>query len=295
MKHILAIIIAFVLLANTAFAQEDVFKQVEHHYAENEGVKIHYVSMGEGPVLIMLHGFPDFWYTWRYQMAELSKDYKVVAVDLRGYNKSDKPKGVANYAMPILMKDVVAVIDDLKLEKATIIANDWGGAIAWQVATFYPSRVEKFIALNIPHPAGMTSYLNDNPQTGQYAQDFKKDDAAKGMTAEGLANSHSNLNSIDRERYVEAFRNSSFEGMLNYYKANYPSALRILKNREQIKPKSADSQKSKMSRLADSRNERHRLCQSECLIIRGSGLIMRLRFLRFPMLDILFSKRLRQK
>ena len=219
-------------MSNTAFAQEDVFENVEHHFAENEGVKIHYVSMGEGPVLIMLHGFPDFWYTWRYQMADLSRDYKVVAVDLRGYNKSDKPKGVANYAMPILMKDVIAVIDDLKLEKATIIANDWGGAIAWQVATYYPNRVERFIALNIPHPAGMASYLNDNPQTGQYAQDFKKDDAAKSLTTESLADSHSNLTKTERERYIEAFRNSSFEGMLNYYKANYPSAS---KNKSAVK------------------------------------------------------------
>ena len=109
--------------------------------------------MGEGPVLIMLHGFPDFWYTWRYQMAELSKDYKVVAVDLRGYNKSDAPKGVENYVMPILMKDVVAVIDDLKLTKATIIANDWGGAIAWQTATYYPNRVEKTHRLKHSAPA----------------------------------------------------------------------------------------------------------------------------------------------
>ena len=180
MKYLLSITFAlFVLLNSAVFAQNDVFEQVKHHYADNQGVKIHYVSMGEGPVLIMLHGYPDFWYTWRYQMAELSKDYKVVAVDLRGYNKSDKPNGVENYAMRILMKDVIAVIDDLKLKKATIIANDWGGAIAWQVATFYPGRVERFIACNIPHPSGIRAYLKDNPQTGQYAQDFKKDDSAK--------------------------------------------------------------------------------------------------------------------
>ena len=154
MKYLLSIAIAFVVLVSTVVADESVFDKVTHHYAENDGVKIHYVSMGEGPVLIMLHGFPDFWYTWRYQMAELSKDYKVVAVDLRGYNKSDAPEGVENYTMPILMKDVIAVIDDLKLKNATIIANDWGGAIAWQVATYYPNRVDKLIALNIPHPAG---------------------------------------------------------------------------------------------------------------------------------------------
>jgi pimeloyl-ACP methyl ester carboxylesterase len=223
MKHILSLSIAILILVNTAFANEDVFDRVKHHYADNDGVKIHYVSMGEGPVLIMLHGFPDFWYTWRYQMAGLSKNYKVVAVDLRGYNQSDQPKGVENYKMSILMKDVIAVIDDLKLQKATIIANDWGGAIAWQVATFYPNRVDKFIACNIPHPAGMSNYLKENPNTGQYAQDFKDEDAAGKLTAEGLAALHNNLSDLDRQRYINAFKNSSFEGMLNYYKANYPA------------------------------------------------------------------------
>jgi pimeloyl-ACP methyl ester carboxylesterase len=155
-------------------------------------------------------------------MAELSKDYQVVAVDLRGYNKSDAPKGVENYAMPILMKDVIAVIDDLKLKKATIIANDWGGAIAWQVATYYPNRIDKFIACNIPHPQGISNYLKDNPNTGQYAQDFKDKDAASKLTAEGLTDQHNNLSEIDRRRYIDAFKNSSFEAMLNYYKANYP-------------------------------------------------------------------------
>ena len=223
MKYLLSITISFVILVSTVFSQEDVFDKVKHHYADNDGVKIHYVSMGKGPVLIMLHGFPDFWYTWRYQMAELSKDYKVVAVDLRGYNKSDAPKGVEKYAMPTLMKDVVAVIDDLKLKKATIIANDWGGAIAWQTATFYPNRVEKLIALNIPHPQGISNYLKDNPSTGQYAQNFKKEGAAKSLSVMGLTSLHKGLSELDKKRYINAFKKSSFEGMLNYYKASYPS------------------------------------------------------------------------
>ncbi len=230
MKYLLSIAIAFVILVSSVIANEDVFDKVTHHYANNDGVKIHYVSMGEGPVLIMLHGFPDFWYTWRYQMAELSKDHKVVAVDLRGYNKSDAPEGVENYAMPILMKDVIAVIDDLKLKKGTIIANDWGGAIAWQVATYYPNRVDKLIALNIPHPQGMSNYLKDNPNTGQYAQDFKDKDAAGKLTAEGLTKLHYGLSETDRQRYIEAFKNSSFEGMLNYYKANYPNPPKEIKS-----------------------------------------------------------------
>ncbi|HZS05417.1 MAG TPA: alpha/beta fold hydrolase, partial [Blastocatellia bacterium] len=78
-------------------ADNDLDKRVEHGYADSNGVKIHYVSLGKGPLIVMIHGFPDFWYTWRDQMEALSKDYQVVAIDQRGYNLSDKPKGVENY------------------------------------------------------------------------------------------------------------------------------------------------------------------------------------------------------
>ncbi|MGE3467688.1 MAG: alpha/beta fold hydrolase [Pyrinomonadaceae bacterium] len=236
MKLLFSITIAILILLNPTFGKDDVFNKVEHHYANNDGVKIHYVTMGKGPVLIMLHGFPDFWYSWRYQMAELSKEFKVVAVDLRGYNKCDKPMGVEKYEMPILLMDVIAVIDDIKLEKATLISNDWGGAIAWQVATYFPDRVDKFIACNMPHPQGMLDYLKENPQTGQYAQDLKDDNAAKELTAESLTGAHTGLSEVERQHYIKAFKNSSFEAMLNYYKANYPSASKKNNSQNQTSP-----------------------------------------------------------
>jgi pimeloyl-ACP methyl ester carboxylesterase len=223
MKFVFVFVVWAAVLASSVSGQDDVFEKVTHHFADNDGVKIHYVSLGKGPLLVMLHGFPDFWYTWRHQISDLSRDYTVVAVDLRGYNKSDKPKGVDQYTMSVLMKDIIAVIDDTGEEKATLIANDWGGAIAWQLATYYPNRVERLVACNIPHPAAMQSYLADNPQTGQYAQDFKKPGAEKSLTAEGLVGLHTGLSVVDQSRYLEAFQNSSFEGMLNYYRANYPA------------------------------------------------------------------------
>ena len=82
------------LLSSVGLAQ-DVWDQVEHHYADSKGVKIHYATLGQGPLVVMIHGFPDFWYTWRKQMRTLADaNYRVAAVDLRGYNLSDKPKGV---------------------------------------------------------------------------------------------------------------------------------------------------------------------------------------------------------
>ena len=98
-------------LVTAQSGQPDVFDRVKHGYATSDnGVKIHYASLGEGPLVVMIHGFPDFWYTWRHQMAALSSRYQVVAIDQRGYNLSDKPKGVENYDLKLLVGDVAAVI-----------------------------------------------------------------------------------------------------------------------------------------------------------------------------------------
>lgn len=95
----------------------DLEARVEHGYADSQGVKIHYASLGEGPLVVMMHGFPDYWYTWHHQMEALAPDYRVVAMDLRGYNLSDKPKGIEDYSMRLLVGDVRAVINHLGREK----------------------------------------------------------------------------------------------------------------------------------------------------------------------------------
>ena len=116
--------------ANAQVDADDLYDLVEHNYADNDGVSIHYVSLGEGPLLDFIHGFPNQWYDWRYQMAALADDYQVVAISLRGYNRSDKPQGVENYELPHLTLDVVAVMDDLGEQSATLVGHDWGGIIA---------------------------------------------------------------------------------------------------------------------------------------------------------------------
>ena len=100
---------------------DDLHDRVTHHYADSGGVKIHYVSLGKGPLVVMIHGFPDYWYTWRHQMETLSKRFTVVAMDMRGYNRSDKPKGVESYDMKLLVGDVAAVIGDVGETRATIV------------------------------------------------------------------------------------------------------------------------------------------------------------------------------
>lgn len=130
-----------------------VINEWNHQFISTDGVKLHYVSQGEGKLMLMLHGFPEFWYSWRHQITEFASDYRTVAPDLRGYNDSDKPQGVAAYSISKLIEDVRGVIRGLGYEECILIGHDWGGAIAWNFAYAYPELVEKLIVLNVPHPA----------------------------------------------------------------------------------------------------------------------------------------------
>jgi pimeloyl-ACP methyl ester carboxylesterase len=192
-------------------------------FVDSSGVKLHYVTAGKGPLVVLLHGFPDFHYSWRDQIPALAKHFQVVALDLRGYNKSDKPEGVENYAMPKLVADVAAVLDHFKQKKAVIVGHDWGGAIAWAFAMTHPERVDRLVILNLPHPNGLTRELANNPQqqkNSAYARNFQKPDAAKQVKPEMLVFWVKEPEA--RKVYLEALKRSSMEGMLNYYKANYP-------------------------------------------------------------------------
>jgi len=198
-------------------------KLVEHGYATNNGVKIHYAAMGKGPLIVMIHGFPDYWYTWRHQMTALAADHRVVAIDQRGYNLSDKPKGVENYSISILVDDVAAVVRHFGKEKAIIVGHDWGGAVAWTFAMRLPEMTDKLIILNLPHFRGLSRELANNPKqqkNSAYARRFQEEGAHEKLTAEELAKWVTDPEA--RAKYIEAFRRSDFEAMLNYYKHNYP-------------------------------------------------------------------------
>lgn len=211
------------LLALPVAAASDIEQRVENGYAMNGDVKIHYASLGKGPLIVMIHGFPDYWYTWRDQMEALSPNYQVVAIDQRGYNLSDKPKGVENYDMRFLVGDVVAVIKHLGRERAIVVGHDWGGAVAWSLAMMRPDVVEKLIILNLPHLRALNRELATNPQqqkNSQYARNFQQEGAEKNLTPEGIAFWVKDPEA--RKKYVEAFKRSDLEAMLNYYRRNYP-------------------------------------------------------------------------
>ncbi len=215
--------------------------ELKHGFAQSGDVKIHYVTAGEGPLVIMIHGFPDYWYTWRKQIPELSKNFQVVAIDQRGYNRSDQPEGVENYSLMLLAQDVKNVVEHFGAEKAVLIGHDWGGYVAWTCAMRYPNLVDRLVILNAPHPAGLSRELasnKDQQANSQYARNFQKPDSASKLTAKGLAAWVKDEDA--RKKYIEAFNRSSFEAMMNYYKANYPKST----------PASSDSESSGASPAA---------------------------------------------
>ncbi|MEM6835430.1 MAG: alpha/beta hydrolase [Cyanobacteria bacterium P01_C01_bin.120] len=125
---------------------------LQHQFVHSNGVRLHYVTQGQGPLLLFLHGFPEFWYTWRHQIPVFAEHFTVVAIDLRGYNDSDKPTAVSDYAIPTVVKDVSELITTLGHEQCYLVGHDWGGGIAWSMAYAHPAQVAKLIVLNCPHP-----------------------------------------------------------------------------------------------------------------------------------------------
>jgi pimeloyl-ACP methyl ester carboxylesterase len=135
---------------------DETLRRVElaHRYADLGDVRLHYVEAGEGPLVLLLHGFPQFWYQWRHQIPALVEaGFRVLAPDMRGYNLSDKPLGVRAYRVELLARDVERLILACGEQTAVVVGHDWGAIAAWIAAMRHPERVEKLAILNVPHPA----------------------------------------------------------------------------------------------------------------------------------------------
>jgi epoxide hydrolase 4 len=135
---------------------DETLRRVElaHRYADLGDVRLHYVEAGEGPLVLLLHGFPQFWYQWRHQIPALVEaGFRVVAPDMRGYNLSDKPHGVQAYRVELLARDVERLIRTCGEGTATVVGHDWGAIAAWIAAMRLPGRFERLAILNVPHPA----------------------------------------------------------------------------------------------------------------------------------------------
>jgi pimeloyl-ACP methyl ester carboxylesterase len=140
---------------------------MQSQFIEVNGVKLHVVTDGPegGTPVILLHGFPEFHYGWRGQIPALAEaGFRVIAPDQRGYNLSDKPKGVSAYNVDTLAKDVVGLFDHFGIQKARLVGHDWGAVVAWTVALNHPERLEKLTILNVPHPDVMRRFILEDKQ-----------------------------------------------------------------------------------------------------------------------------------
>ena len=216
---------------STAGSNKPMFKD---DFAEVNGVRLHYVSAGQGPLIIFLHGFPEFWYEWKNQLAEFGKDYLAVAPDMRGYNLSGKPEDVDQYQVKYLIEDVRALAEHVGHKKFILVAHDWGGAVAWAYAIAHPETLEKLVIVNAPHPGVFARELAKNPlqqKASQYMLMFRDPKAEETLSANNYAalvnivlgaglKSGANTEE-DKQAYLNAWSQpGALTGGLNYYRAS---------------------------------------------------------------------------
>lgn len=211
----------------------------QHDYIISNGIRLHYVTQGEGPLMLMLHGFPEFWYSWRKQIPEFAQNYKVVALDLRGYNDSEKPADKSAYVMAEFIKDVEGVIRGLGYDRCVLVGHDWGGAIAWSFAYAHPELVEKLIILNLPHPAKFAEGLRTPQQLlrSSYIFFFQlpwlpellvQASGYQIVTAAltGMAVNKDAFSNADLAAYKEAVaKPGALTAMINYYRNTFEQGL----------------------------------------------------------------------
>jgi pimeloyl-ACP methyl ester carboxylesterase len=228
--------LAMTLPGKAAWAQREKGSDTmwKHEYATVNGVKLHYVTQGSGQVILFLHGFPEFWYAWKDQIPEFGKTYQAIALDMRGYNLSEKPPKVEDYALPTLVADIKAFLAAVsKGKKAILVAHDWGGAVAWAYAALFPDTLEKLVIINAPHPTVFSRELQTNPdqqKASAYMNFFRSPGAEQLLSANhyaalssGVFGSSAKPDSFtaeDRKAYIDAWSQpGALTGGLNYYRA----------------------------------------------------------------------------
>ena len=157
---------------------------LQHHYVDFDDVRLHYVDAGDGPLMLFVHGFPEFWYAWQEQLEAFSRDCRAVALDMRGHNLSGKPTAVGAYRPKHLVADLRRLIDHLGGRPCIVVAHDWGGAAAWNLAAAHPECIEKLVIINSPHPVRFARALRDNPaqqQASAYMNWLRRPGAAEKL------------------------------------------------------------------------------------------------------------------
>jgi epoxide hydrolase 4 len=210
--------------------------ELEHDTFDISGIHLHVVQAGpkSGTPVILLHGFPEFWYGWRKQIPALTEaGFRVIVPDQRGYNLSDKPKGSRNYRVDELVKDIVGLIDSLEYEKVNLVGHDWGAIVAWNLAYQHPERLQRLGILNVPHPLVFRRFITRDfeqmrrswyafffqlpwlPEMGMRADDWRS--AVRALRGSGKVHTFSNE---EIEKYKEAWSQpGAMTAMINWYRA----------------------------------------------------------------------------
>lgn len=221
--------------ATTAFEELEV-PTAESTYREVNGVSLHVVTAGDSgdPLVVLLHGFPEFWYGWReYINPIVEAGYRVLVPDQRGYNRSDKPDGVQPYRLGELSLDVVELIETENRETAHVVGHDWGAIVAWDLALRYPDFVDRLGIANVPHPTVFAETLRSNPtqllkswymfyfQLPRIPEWFlKRTDYELWVAAMEEGSNSDTFSETDVERYRRSWkREGAPTAMMNWYRA----------------------------------------------------------------------------
>jgi epoxide hydrolase 4 len=203
-------------------------EQRERLVEVDRGIRLHVVEAGDGPPVVLLHGFPEFWYSWRHQLPALAAaGCHAIAPDMRGYNLSDKPPGVEAYRLDVLARDVARLLDGVGADKASVVGHDWGAIVAWAFAMAYPDRVDRLAILNVPHPLVSLRAMRNPRQLlrSWYVLFFQipwlpESLARRGNYAFVHAAMRRSFSVEDVSLYVEAIaRPGALTAAINYYRA----------------------------------------------------------------------------
>lgn len=226
-------------MLDPVLAQEnalDAADGITHHWVEVNGLRLHCAMAGreDRPLMLMLHGFPEFWFAWREPMKALAREYRVVAPDLRGFNLSDKPTDVSAYRIGPLIEDIRQLVGRLGQSSCILVAHDWGGAVAWNFAARHPVLVSRLVILNAPHNATFVRELCHNPlqQAASHYMLLHRSPLAEDLMCR---NRHAFLSAMLRtstpdDRWLDAATEARYRqawaqpgaltGGLNYYRAS---------------------------------------------------------------------------
>lgn len=212
----------------------ELFNEIEEQFVKVNGIKLHTIIIGAGEPLVLLHGFPDFWYGWKNVIIGLKDEFRLIVPDTRGINLSDKVEGVENYKLKFLVDDIKELSENLDLGKFTLAGHDWGGMIAWGVADKYPEMLKKLVVLDAPHFHIMTKKISSN-KTQRRASGYifemlkpggelslvRNDFQLLKFAVFGNARKKDAFTEFDKQKYIEAWSKAgAILGGVNYYRAN---------------------------------------------------------------------------